>query len=332
MKKKVSWFFLLHSFSLPLSKVCSLFICSTYLVCFQSLFLYKKQTAPTSTPNSWCASPMSMGAMSTMGRREVFCDLYSITVLPHDPVCLCAEESETQWLLNNLWPTVKLQLIRLSGWWEITRERVCECVSVCMHTGVCAWGFSSYRAAVLQHAVGEAAVALSSDLHVVGALQQHSLLQVACGGVHVGHAVLAVVGEVLRGLSGKQPQERHLDGGGVWCQAVIIVVELLTGEEKKTVNIRLQRTNIWPKMLRVSLTWNPPFIVSPNQTCLRSLLLLVHQFLRGMLEGLGRTQVSPVSMLQKTLMASMVQPWLGSIQYSPVGGEELSWYICSFRH
>lgn len=36
-------------------------------------------------------SPISMGAMSTMGRREVFCDLYSITVLPHCPVCFCAE-------------------------------------------------------------------------------------------------------------------------------------------------------------------------------------------------------------------------------------------------
>lgn len=59
--------------------------------------------------------------------------------------------------------------------------------------------------------------------------------------------------------------------------------------------------------------------------CLRSLFLLVHQFLRGMLEGLGRTHVSPVSMLQKTLMASMVHPWLGSIQYSPAG--ELSQYI-----
>lgn len=82
-------------------------------------------------------------------------------------------------------------------------------------------------------------------------------------------------------------------------------------------------TAIWQKkikkILHVSLTWNPPFIVSLNQTCLRSLLLLVHQFLRGMLEGLGRMQVSPVSMLQKTLMASMVHPWLGSIQYSPVG-------------
>lgn len=118
------------------------------------------------------------------------------------------------------------------------KREVCVCVCVCTHVSVCVFrSFSSYRAAVLQHAVGEAAVALSSDLHVIGALQQHSLLQVARGGVHVGHAVLAVVGEVLRSLSGKQPQERHLDGGGVWCQTVIAVVELLTGKENKTVNI-----------------------------------------------------------------------------------------------
>ncbi|TNN82198.1 hypothetical protein EYF80_007566 [Liparis tanakae] len=37
----------------------------------------------------------------------------------------------------------------------------------------------SYRAAVLHYAVSEAAVALGSDLHVVGALQQNGLLQVA---------------------------------------------------------------------------------------------------------------------------------------------------------
>lgn len=114
---------------------------------------------------------------------------------------------------------------------------VCVCVYACAHVSECVYSFSSYRAAILQYAVGEATIALSSDLHVIGALQQHSLLQVACGGVHVGHTVLAVVGEVLRGLSGKQSQERHLDGGGVWCQAVVTVVELLTSEEYKTVNI-----------------------------------------------------------------------------------------------
>lgn len=51
--------------------------------------LYKKQTGPRSNPNSWFAPPMSIGAMSTIGRREVFCVLYSKTVLPHRSVCFC---------------------------------------------------------------------------------------------------------------------------------------------------------------------------------------------------------------------------------------------------
>lgn len=55
-------------------------------------------------------------------------------------------------------------------------------------------------------------------------------------------------------------------------------------------------------------------MVSANQTCFFSLALLLHQFFLGMLLGLGYTHVSPVAMLQKTLMASRVQPWLGSIQ------------------
>lgn len=38
----------------------------------------------------------------------------------------------------------------------------------------------AYRAAVFHDAVGEAAVALGSDLHIIGALQQDGLLQVAC--------------------------------------------------------------------------------------------------------------------------------------------------------
>lgn len=77
-----------------------------------------------------------------------------------------------------------------------------------------------------------------------------------------------------------------------------------------------------------SLTWNPPFICSPNQMCLRSLFLLDHQFLRGMLV-LEWTQDSPVSMLQKTLIASMVHPWLGSIQYSPARGKKAKKYLTS---
>lgn len=136
-----------------------------------------------------------------MGRREVFCDLYSITVLPHCPVCFCTEVREIQWLLNNL-----------ITYCDITDNKIVRVTAdnknggcACTHVSVYFRRFSSYRAAILQYTVGEAAVALRSDLHVIGALQQHSLLQVARGGVHVGHAVLAVVGEVLRGLSRKQP-------------------------------------------------------------------------------------------------------------------------------
>lgn len=51
------------------------------------LGFYKKQAGPMSTPNSCSGPPMSIGAMSMMGRREVFCDRYSIIVLPHLPVC-----------------------------------------------------------------------------------------------------------------------------------------------------------------------------------------------------------------------------------------------------
>lgn len=104
-KKCLDFFFqvFFHCFSPPLSWVCSsLVIFLLYLLhSFHSFFLlllfpfnpavlYKKQTGPTSTPNSWSAPPTSRGAMSTMGRREVFCDRYSITVLPHCPVCFCA--------------------------------------------------------------------------------------------------------------------------------------------------------------------------------------------------------------------------------------------------
>lgn len=74
------------------------------------LLLYKKHTGPTSTPNSWSAPPISMGAMSTMGRREVFCDLYSITVLPQCPVCFCAGGTfrRTWWFWVNVTTTTLL--------------------------------------------------------------------------------------------------------------------------------------------------------------------------------------------------------------------------------
>lgn len=48
--------------------------------------VYRKQTGPMSMPNSWSGAPMSKGATSMMGRREVLVVLYSITVLPQAPV------------------------------------------------------------------------------------------------------------------------------------------------------------------------------------------------------------------------------------------------------
>lgn len=80
------------SLSLLLALECVLSLSNS--VCIPvSFVLYKKQTAPTSTPNSWWAPPISTGAMSTMGRREVFWDLYSMTVLLHCPVCFCRDKS-----------------------------------------------------------------------------------------------------------------------------------------------------------------------------------------------------------------------------------------------
>ena len=87
----------------------------------------------------------------------------------------------------------------------------------------CRW---AHRAAILQHAVGEAAVALGSDLDLVGSLQQQSLLQVARGRVHVGHAVLAVVGEVLGRLVGHEAEEGHLDVDVLRLGALGAILEL----------------------------------------------------------------------------------------------------------
>lgn len=72
-------------------------------------------------------------------------------------------------------------------------------------------GGITHRAAILSDAVCEAAVALCSDLNLIGALEQQSLLKIACGLVHVGNAVLAVVCDVLGGLSGHETKEGELD-------------------------------------------------------------------------------------------------------------------------
>lgn len=90
----------------------------------------------------------------------------------------------------------------------------------------------THRAAILADAVCEAAVALSSDLDVIGALEKQSLLQVAGGGVHVGDAVLAVVCDVLRGLVGHQAHEGHLDADVLRISSLTAVLELYEGERR----------------------------------------------------------------------------------------------------
>ncbi len=87
----------------------------------------------------------------------------------------------------------------------------------------------AHRAAILADAVCEAAVALGSDLNVVGALEKKSLLQVAGGGVHVGDAVLAVVCDVLRGLVGHQAHEGHLDADVLGISSIAAILELHGG-------------------------------------------------------------------------------------------------------
>lgn len=59
-----------------------------FVCCF-----YTKQTGPISTPNSWSGAPISMGATSVMGSLDVFELLYSMTVLPHCPVCCCGRKN-----------------------------------------------------------------------------------------------------------------------------------------------------------------------------------------------------------------------------------------------
>lgn len=181
-------------------------------------------------------------------------------------------------------------------------------------------GETTHRAAILADAVCEAAVAFGSDLNIVGALEKQSLLQVAGGGVHVGNAVLAVVCDVLGGLVGHQAHEGHLDADVLWISSIGAILELCgLPEGQRLSNAPWDCFSHIGHFFSHFLTWNPPDMDSLNQTCFFSLaFLLRYQFFMGMLDSLGEMQVSPVSMLQWTLMASRADPWLGSIQYTPV--------------
>lgn len=68
----------------------------------------------------------------------------------------------------------------------------------------------TYRAAVMQDSVSEAAVSLCLDLQVIGPFQNHSLFQVLCLIIQVANTVFAKVGDVLGSFLGQQAQECHL--------------------------------------------------------------------------------------------------------------------------
>lgn len=94
---------------------------------------------------------------------------------------------------------------------------------------------ATHSAAILQHREGEAAVALSSQLHIVGALEHHGLLHVASLTIHVGNAVLAVVGDVLASLVGQQAHESQLGGHALGADCLVVVGELWEKERRQDV-------------------------------------------------------------------------------------------------
>lgn len=74
-------------------------------------------------------------------------------------------------------------------------------------------------------------------------------------------------------------------------------------------------TGVGEEIGKKSLTLLPLFMSAPNQMGLLVLGLdLDHQDFLGTLAGLAVMQVSPLFMSQKTLIASLELPWLGSIQ------------------
>lgn len=89
-----------------------------------------------------------------------------------------------------------------------------------------------YRASVLQDAVGEATVTLSSDLNLIGTLEEKGLFKVSSTSVHVGNAVLAVVCDVLGCLSGHEAQEGQLDVDILWQRALAAILKLHRREHK----------------------------------------------------------------------------------------------------
>lgn len=147
----------------------------------------------------------------------------------------------------------------------------------------------THRAAIFSDAVCEAAVAFCSDLNLIGALQKQSLLKVACGLIHVGNAVLAVICDVLGGLSGHKAQEGKLDVDILSLGAFTAIVELkkrffFKGNAAYYSILSLKKHTHSKRIP----TWKPSVIASPNQTCFFSLMfLLVYQLFLGMSACVG---------------------------------------------
>lgn len=166
----------------------------------------------------------------------------------------------------------------------------------------------THRAAVLEDGVPEAGVALRPQLLAVGPSQDQGLHEGAALLVFVCHAVPAVVRDALVRLLGQELQQLQLDRRGVRLLLFASVVELKRDEDMMAL---LPDPRLFTKHGRFSsrLTLEPLFMSAPNQTGLPALGLdFVHQVFLGMLAGLAEMQVSPFSILQKTLMASLVLP------------------------
>lgn len=84
----------------------------------------------------------------------------------------------------------------------------------------------THRAAIFNHRVSEAHVALRSQLLAVGASEDQSFLQAAAPPVFISHAVPAVVGDALVRLLGQKLQQLHLNSHGVRLILPISIAEL----------------------------------------------------------------------------------------------------------
>lgn len=91
----------------------------------------------------------------------------------------------------------------------------------------------TYSTAIFQNCIHVFAVSFSLDLSFHRAHQLQGFFNVPTGLIHVGNAVLAVVGDVLRGMVGQQTHESKL-GGHVLCGHTFTIVFKLKKTKKPT--------------------------------------------------------------------------------------------------